>query len=332
MYSYTVFIGRFQPLHVGHVHVMQKALEQSERLLVLVGSPYKPRSTRNPFTFDERQAMILNTFPDRVIVAPVEDHMYNEDRWIQEVQEIVYLNTPKKGKIALVGYAKDHTSYYLKAFPQWDSIDVEPMVIRNYEVNSTDIREEYFNYGNYSYVADSTARFLSSFLGTDEYDSLCNEFEFIRKYKESWKAAPYPPTFVTTDAVVVQSGHVLLVRRGAEPGKGQYALPGGFLNQTETIIDGTIRELREETKLKVPAPVLKGSIKARRVFDDPNRSTRGRTVTHATLFELTPQTELPKVKGSDDADKAIWLPLANLDSEKMYEDHYHIIKAMIGTS
>jgi bifunctional NMN adenylyltransferase/nudix hydrolase len=80
----------------------------------------------------------------------------------------------------------------------------------------------------------------------------------IEKYKESWKAAPFPPTFVTVDAVVVQSGHVLLVKRKAMPGAGLWALPGGFLNQEETLLDGAIRELKEETKIKVPVPVLKG--------------------------------------------------------------------------
>ena len=66
---------------------------------------------------------------------------------------------------------------------------------------------------------------------------------------------------MTVDAVVVQSGHILLVKRGDMPGKGLWALPGGFLNQEETMLDGAIRELKEETKIKVPVPVLKGSIK-----------------------------------------------------------------------
>jgi bifunctional NMN adenylyltransferase/nudix hydrolase len=89
-------------------------------------------------------------------------------------------------------------------------------------------------------------------------------------------------------------------------------------------------ELREETRLKVPAPVLRGSIRERRVFDAPHRSERGRTITHAYLIELAPAPELPKVKGGDDARHAFWLPLAQLEPERLFEDHYFIIQAMLG--
>ena len=130
--------------------------------------------------------------------------------------------------------------------------------------------------------------------------------------------------------VVVQSGHILLVERKARPGKGLFALPGGFVDQGETLINACIRELREETRLKVPEPVLHGSLKGQRVFDDPYRSARGRTITHAFMFDLKPDTSLPKVKGGDDAKSAFWLPLSALQPERLFEDHFHIIRAMTG--
>ncbi len=55
---------------------------------------------------------------------------------------------------------------------------------------------------------------------------------FIERYRAAWKDAPYPPTFVTTDAVVVHSGHLPLACLRAEPGKGLWALPGGFMSRT----------------------------------------------------------------------------------------------------
>ena len=160
---------------------------------------------------------------------------------------------------------------------------------------------------------------------------LVREYDFIKQYKSAWEAAPYAPTFVTVDAVVVQSGHVLLVRRRAEPGRGLYAIPGGFLDPGERIDDAVFRELREETKIKVPEPVLRGSVRAKEVFDAPNRSLRGRTITHAYLIELQPGA-LPKVKGSDDAEKAKWVPISVFErmENQMFEDHYHIINTLIG--
>lgn len=120
------------------------------------------------------------------------------------------------------------------------------------------------------------------------------------------------------------------MRRGARPGLGLLALPGGFIQQQETALDDAVRELREETKLKVPEPVLRGSVTAKDLFDDPHRSTHGRTITVAFRFDLRPDVELPRVKGSDDAKEAFWLPLARVRPEDMFEDHCFIIQKMVG--
>jgi bifunctional NMN adenylyltransferase/nudix hydrolase len=163
--------------------------------------------------------------------------------------------------------------------------------------------------------------------GPDWFETLSEEYQMVKKYKEAWKAAPFPPTFMTVDAVVVQSGHILLVKRGDMPGKGLWALPGGFLNQDEKMLDGAIRELKEETKIKVPVPVLKGSIKSSHTFDAPNRSQRGRTITQAFFIDLGFDSKLPKVKGSDDAEKAFWVPLDEVvrNRDKFFEDHVAIV-------
>ncbi|MCY1381745.1 Bifunctional NMN adenylyltransferase/Nudix hydrolase [compost metagenome] len=93
-----------------------------------------------------------------------------------------------------------------------------------------------------------------------------------------------------------------------------------------------MRELREETRLKLPAPVLRGSLRAQEAFDHPERSLRGRTITHAFHFEFQ-AGELPPVKGGDDAAKARWFPLSELRAmeSQIYEDHFYIIERFIGT-
>lgn len=198
-------------------------------------------------------------------------------------------------------------------------------------INATDIRKVLFEK---NVVLDSLLTMpepvRKSLLNTlvnnkDAWDTLIKEYDMIKRYKEAWKAAPFPPTFMTVDAVVVQSGHILLVKRGDMPGKGLWALPGGFLNQGETMLDGALRELKEETKIKIPVPVLKGSIKESKTFDAPNRSQRGRTITQAFYIDLGFAEELPKVKGSDDAEKAFWVPFHEVKQELLFEDHWHII-------
>lgn len=335
-YDLAVFIGRFEPFHIAHKMVIDQALASANKVVVIIGSANSPRSYRNPFTYEERVQMIRSAYPagsQRIITVPLEDTLYNDEKWVRDVQMAVndaftqaYGAWHPMAKIALIGHSKDNSSFYLKLFPQWDSIRLP----NKDGVSATDIREEYFGSGNVrrTVLPDSTFDFLMQFASTEDYKNIQDEYEFVAKYKQQWSSSPFPPVFVTVDAVVVQSGHVLLVQRGARPGRGQWALPGGFINQNERIADAVIRELREETRIKVPAPVLKGNIVASRVFDDPHRSSRGRTITHAYLIHLPAETELPRVKGSDDADRAKWIPLAEVRRSDMFEDHFDMIQTM----
>jgi bifunctional NMN adenylyltransferase/nudix hydrolase len=291
--------------------------------------------------------MISLVYPEevaagRIIMRPLDDFTYSENRWVEEAQHIVKTilievegnssNVTLHGmndlNIGLIGCNKDHTSYYLKLFPNWADESVEFLN----PINATDIRHDYFGIGLMTAPIPSLiCGYLNSWQFTETYATIRNEIEFVKNYKRQWVDNPYPPTFVTVDALVVQSGHLLVVRRGAQPGRGLIALPGGFIGEHELIDDAVFRELREETGIKVPEPVLRGSVTAKKVFDEPNRSRRGRTITHAYLIELENRDYLPDVKGGDDAEKAFWMPLADVhDSPKeFYEDHWFIIQNMI---
>lgn len=337
-----VFIGRFQPFHNGHKAVIDAALEQAHEVVVVVGSSFAARNIRNPFTFQERKAMIEACFNEpqhftyegaqgrvktpRVKVVPVSDYPYDDNKWVNAIQRIVDETVPHARDVGLIGHSKDSTSYYLNIFPRWKNHVEVPNVDG---INATDIRKSLFDRViDNPKLPPKVSEILVKICLGKEWEVLEQEYKMIKKYKEAWKAAPFPPTFMTVDAVVVQSGHILLVKRGDMPGKGQWALPGGFLNQEETMLDGAIRELKEETKIKVPVPVLKGSIKTSKTFDAPNRSTRGRTITQAFLIDLG-VGELPKVKGADDAEKAFWVPFKDVRQELLFEDHFHIIDNFI---
>jgi bifunctional NMN adenylyltransferase/nudix hydrolase len=163
------------------------------------------------------------------------------------------------------------------------------------------------------------------------YPVLAKEWKYQKGYKEAWSGAPFPPTFVTADAIVVCSGHVLVIERKINPGKGLFALPGGFVRQNEFIEHAALRELREETALGADIGSLKRYIVSSKVFDYPTRSERGRTITHGYYLQL-PDGPLPSIKGGDDAKRAFWMPLFEAfgSEEKFFEDHLHIINSFVG--
>ena len=336
MYDLLVFIGRFQPLHRGHQEVIERARKLSKNVLVLVGSAGVARSARNPFTYDERDAMIRNLYDD-ITIMPIHDHTYNDNAWILEVQQRVNDMVQHLGienpKIGLIGHAKDHTSYYLKLFPDWASENVEQVS----PLNSTAIREMLWSSQDrhekqeWAAIMDTSVfDWLMEFRHSPEGAQLRMEYEYLVEYRKKYGEGP----FLTADALVQVGGKILLVTRGKEYGHGLLAMPGGFVNKYERFENAYIRELREETNLRVPVPVLRGSTKSSTTFDEPHRSARGRLVTQCYHVHLVNDTSTPEVRGGDDADHADWYDLAwILDNEdKFFEDHYHIIKYMLGVN
>ena len=338
-FKVAVFIGRFQPFHNGHLYNIHEALKIADHVVVVVGSSLEPRTYKNPFSFAERKQMIEGSLtPEetaRVSVVPVKDTIYNETAWATAVQHAVNNAVYKSSgepvtvdSVAIVGYEKDQSTYYLKLFPQWTLVKTK----LSGDLNATDIRSLYFRKVPelrfcVGVLPEFVLSFLSEFQTTPAFKQVLEERNFIDKYRKQYESLPYPPIFVTTDAVVICSGHVLLIKRRAFPGKGLYALPGGFVNANtdQSIVAAMLRELKEETRIGVPTPVIEGSIASSRVFDAIGRSARGRTITHAFAIKLKDVT-LPRVKGSDDAACAKWIPIANVNSETCFEDHYEIIQ------
>jgi 8-oxo-dGTP diphosphatase len=110
---------------------------------------------------------------------------------------------------------------------------------------------------------------------------------------------PFPKTpALTTDCVVFDAkGRLLLIRRGHLPFKGQYALPGGFVEVGETVEDACRRELMEETGVKAGRLELIG------VYSDPERDPRGHTCAVAFLARVGRAT----ATAGDDAAAAEWV-------------------------
>lgn len=332
-FEFCVFIGRFQPFHLAHQDILTQALQRSNKVIIVLGGYKNASNIKNPWFSTEREKMIRANLSEedntRVSFIHMRDYLYNDNLWLTVVQQKVEEITGDSTSVALIGHQYDRSSSYLTQFPQWERIEVKHL---DKFLHATDIRQLYFTHdaAYKKYLPEGTVKFLEDFKKTEAFKNLKEEYDFLKEYRASWEGAPFPPTFITVDAVVVRSGHVLVVRRRGNPGKGLMALPGGFLNQQEKIQDGMLRELKEETAIKLSKEELEKCIRDNKVFDHPDRSLRGRTITHAFLVDLK-SGALPQVKGSDDADKAWWMPLNEIydREDEFFEDHFHIISYFI---
>jgi len=344
-------IGRFQPPHFAHIETIRKALDENDFVTVVVGSSMASTSIRNPFTFEERETMIKAAFSDdelkRLKVVGVEDSAYDFDDWVRRVRAAVANSGffQIESSIRLYGHEKDASSYYLRSFPDWKFIDTYEVLLYEKRLSSTEVRQRYLEMADLDYeallqcVPEPVLKKMYELMPTNSprYAALYKELKFCEEYKAAWKGSPYPPTFVTVDAVVLCKGHVLMIRRGRNPGKGLLALPGGFVEQGETLKTAAIRELKEETKIDVSKEFLEYALKAIKVYDDPWRDQRGRFITHAHFFDLDTMAKfrikegLPTVKAGDDASAALWVSLDELErhSNRVYADHFSILKNLI---
>ncbi|MBF8269663.1 MAG: ADP-ribose pyrophosphatase [Gammaproteobacteria bacterium] len=229
---------------------------------------------------------------------------------------------------------------YTNLDPRWERVAIPSFV----DINSTTIRHKIFDAMDATAVrawlrgtqageevSEHVILTLQAFCATTAWAELKTEYDYLKQYRQTWSAAPYPPVFITVDAVVVHDQQVLLIKRKNYPGKGLWALPGGFVDQNETLVDACVRELLEETAINLPAAELKSAIRSRQVFDYPYRSARGRTITEVFYFDLRAPGDLPAISAGDDASAVRWFSLADLDPATLNEDHYFIIRKLTAT-
>jgi bifunctional NMN adenylyltransferase/nudix hydrolase len=332
----ALVIGRFQPFHHGHAALVTHALEVGRRALLVLGSAGAPRSAKNPFTAPERVAMIRASFgaeqQQRLSFVTVRDY-YDERRWANAVTAAVAAESA--GPVALVGFRKDDSSAYLSLFPEWR----EHSLPRQAPIDGTALRRLYLGAdGAHSRELDpelvrsvppAVAQFLEAFRHGPELARLQEEFAALEHDRERYGRGP----FVTVDAVVTRGSRILLVQRGRAPGKGLWALPGGFLEGSELLLTAAIRELREETLVDCSEAELRASFRGARVFDHPQRSQRGRTITHAHHFDLAVDGGAPpQVQGADDARAARWFEISEIPGMlgELFDDHFQIIDRFFG--
>jgi 8-oxo-dGTP diphosphatase len=116
----------------------------------------------------------------------------------------------------------------------------------------------------------------------------------------------YPRASLTADIVIFSEDRteVVLIQRKNEPYKGHWAFPGGFMDMDETLEQCAVRELEEETSIKVD------SLRQLGAFSDLDRDPRGRTITVA-YYGIVDKSHCP-IKAQDDAAAVGWFKINEL--------------------
>ncbi|MGD9993061.1 MAG: NUDIX domain-containing protein [Salinivirgaceae bacterium] len=133
----------------------------------------------------------------------------------------------------------------------------------------------------------------------------------------------YPRPMVTTDIVVFKKDaegvKILLIERGNPPFKGQWALPGGFVDENEALKTAALRELKEETHLEGI------ELSQLHTFGNPGRDPRGHNISIVYMGWLSDEKQ--QATAGDDAKKLAWFPINHLP--QLAFDHQEIISLAV---
>lgn len=320
----AIVAARFQPLHAGHIAAIQAACASAPRVVVVVLGADCASTLKTPWTTAERLAALHDTLPANaaIDILCVRDVPYDVARWSATLAAAVGALLPTATRIALTA---DPAPAGL-----WPRGWTRTTRDAGFAVTEAAVRDELL-WTKAAEWARLEARLppaqsavLRRWYEGPQGLRLRDEAAFIRAFRARWASAPYPPVFVTVDAVVTWRDELLLIQRGRAPGRDLWALPGGFLDQHESLEAAARREVAEETGLELAA-----SATSSRVFDAPGRSLRGRTITHAFHFALDDAHPRPPVEGADDARAAAWVARAAVDPETLFEDHYAILQVVL---
>jgi bifunctional NMN adenylyltransferase/nudix hydrolase len=343
-------IGRFSIVHGEHERMFRQMAAENDHVIILLGSANRVISPKNPFSFEERVKYITAVFAQffdvtKLRIVPLNDRIYAEGRWETTVDELVSGFADELGisdkRISMYGNEKDRTGYWHRNFPQWKQVNVGLVRV----VNATELRQLWFQSGQQISEDHNALQYLpppmKDYLRNQHVlnPNLQSDWAAYMAEEETFKDYPYREALnvMCGDAVVECAGHILTVTRAKSPGLGQRALPGGHKESWETAFDCAIRELYEETNLRVPERTVRNAVVDTKLFDHPSRNIG--SVSRSTLgvhIKLEPRDDgtLPRAKGGDDAKNpelpnhgCDWIKISDILSGKvkLFDDHSDIV-------
>ena len=144
-----IFIGRFQPFHLGHFYILNRALSLADEVLLLMGSTLNQEKSfdpQNPWSFKERQEMLKAVISNdmgnlchyalqRIKLHQIFD-CQSDKEWLDSIMDLISLLGWERPRCGLIGHFKDQSSYYLSM------LQFKVLLTKNYlGIDATKIRE-----------------------------------------------------------------------------------------------------------------------------------------------------------------------------------------------
>jgi|SRR5574344_46839 len=362
-----VFIGRFQPFHNGHLALLENAINDlgigasadessHDAFTILIGSSEQKDTIQNPLSSDERMncinsaiSLIRAKYDIPTNYSCINDSCYNYNSWIYNVQSVVNERVEEEfgkqpAQVILIGFDKVKEYAFATGFDFYQSKELKG------GIHGSDIRKSIIEKGIAS-ISDKVPKETFKYLKKVHFEErLLGIYKKIEDYDKS-TGAKYATCFLTVDNLVIEAGHVLLVKR---KDNGKFAMPGGFQEPTETAKDAAKRELEEETGLRISSDffaLTQGPVLFDSPFRGPRAGSHANMPTHVFLWKRNGEhTQLSigssedtskykikspsqtVVKGGDDAAESLWMPfneIVNRPQTDFHGDHKKIICNML---
>lgn len=321
-----LIIGRFQPLHNGHLSLIAKAQEECEKVLVLVGSTNRLPDFKHPFPYEERLGLLKKSLDASIDIRPLPDKP-TDDEWIQDVVGHVLSIQEDPTEVTLYCGKKDE-AWYRKNL-------LYPIETENeWNISATEVRAAWYTDTLWT-VEDSIPLVTQDFLEKHEdKDRLATEYtNTLESVDHKRTGHPFSnPMEPVSFAVIIRDNKLLVGKRQGWRGKGQYGLAGGYIQNDETTLEGCIREVNEELSLDLQALIRDGKAKCMAQSVEENLNDIGtRTLGINYLFVVHPDVSLDITVDEVETSDYKWIPLMDVleERELLFYNHNLVTQRLI---
>ena len=285
-----LFIGRFQPFHLGHIDALKQARKYGiTEFFIGIWSSNKEHTAENPFSHEERKTMItkiLNSLGVKFTIYPLPDMEKDDDR-----KEYVINNLPKFD--AIISGNPLTTSIFKKNKYAISNIKITK------DIKSTAIKHMIHIWdieGLKELIPGQIITYLQSMKADKRLAKYYND-EHIR------------PVVAVDGILLTKDKRIVIIQRKNAP--LGYALPGGHIEYWETAEQALIREMKEEVGVHIRIKRLAG------VMTDPKRDPRNHIISLVYIADIISW----RIKAGDDAKSVKLMKLEKAKELKMVAGH-----------